>query len=467
MFDDLPALAYREDFRFRGVLRGKHVEFPIEAIIVSRWKYRHPSEITFSFEYSKADQGRVRSLFLSAEAVEFVGIWEYHGKGVLLQPPSSRLLLTSATSESAGRMSGRVEEMVTNDADLPATPGWQRIVAWITPMPIAFTQNSKWDAGPPFEVPTRFGEFKLVRGHEPERALVEGVRAEVSVPRVFMYLDLPADQRTPKVGDLMRGMAEEIRGLELVLSFLSRRHVSCYRVTVYSAEPKDEGPISEANRYVQSFATPGPPEELVEARAMKPDAIAGVLRHLGQSPYKEPIRHTLNFLLSYWSSDYAENQISAAFTAFETIVNGIGEVRGDSKTLDDPTFEELQERLQASIKEFAKEKGLDSSTRKRLYEKLGELQRPAISPRAAALVEEHEVSWRDLWRVADVGSLDLQRELAQAYGRRSVLVHAGRVEDYGALLSDAARVHALAERLLFRLLGAQPEWLGPFAYRYV
>jgi hypothetical protein len=38
MFDDLPALAYREDFRFRGVLRGKHVEFPIEAIIVSRWK---------------------------------------------------------------------------------------------------------------------------------------------------------------------------------------------------------------------------------------------------------------------------------------------------------------------------------------------------------------------------------------------------------------------------------------------
>jgi hypothetical protein len=364
-------------------------------------------------------------------------------------------------------MSGRVEEMVTNDADLPATPGWQRIVASITPMPIAFTQNSKWDAGPPFEVPTRFGGFKLVLGHESERALVEGVRAEVSVPSVYMYSDLGVDQRTAKVRDLMRGMAEEIRDLELVLSFLSRRHVSCYRVAVYSAESRSKGPFSEANRYVQSFSSPEPPAELVEARAMKPDAIAAVLHHFPQSPYKEPIRHTLNFLLSYWDSAYAENQISAAFTAFETIVNGIAEARGDSKTLADPTFEELQEHLQGSIKAFAKEKGLDSSTRARLYGKLGELQRPAISPRAAALVEEYGVPWRDLWRVADVGSLDLQRELAQAYGRRSVLVHAGRVEDYGALLSDAARVHALAERLLFRLLGAQPEWLGPFAYRYV
>jgi hypothetical protein len=198
---------------------------------------------------------------------------------------------------------------------------------------------------------------------------------------------------------------------------------------------------------------------------MATDAVERVLTRYRESEYQEPIRHTINFLIAYWNSKHAEDQISAAFTAFETIVNGIGEVRGESHILDQSDFTELRKEVQVLIKEFAKKKGLDKDTRKRLYDKIGELQRPAITPRAVALVEEYGVEWHDLFRDA-IPEPILTTELQKAYGRRSVLVHAGRVDDYGTLLANAASVHALAERLIYSLLGGQREWLHPVAYYY-
>lgn len=473
------SLTYREDLIFRGLLRQDGAEFPIESLTVTRWKYRHPSEMTFSFQYSQNDRVSFTRDLRSTETSEFVGTWEYTDRAQMVQRPPARLTL-QITWEHAGRAVGDVEELEIGLADLPGPPTEQAVVVWLTPTSLAFSDHEltlrrrdgemipyrSEPVRPPFEIPMRLGVFHLALDYEREKASADGIPAEVSIPSVAMHLRLPIGEGTTRVRDLIRDIDSEVRDLEWTLSFLSRRHVRCHRIDVFSRFEEEPG-WSEMSRFVPSYSTPKADRGLVDPRLMGSEAVGVVLSHYGESPYKEVMEHTISFLLAYWNSQFVENQVSTAFTAFETIVNGISEVRGESQILDEELFSELRARVRTTIKEFAEAKGLASTTRARLYEKIGELRRPAIVARTVALVEEHDLSWKDLWPAEIQGTaVTLPGVLRVAYARRSTLVHAGRVDDYTALLQDAASVHALAERLVFRLLGCDNKWLDHFAYYY-
>jgi hypothetical protein len=475
MTNDLPSLTYQEEFVFTGALRKKNAEFPIDGLMVVYKKYRYPSQITFTFQYPEDKRDAVM-WFIGRRSVEFEGWWVSHDNAFIVRRPPARLLLRM-TSGTAGRILGRVEEMEFGDFELEAVPETQTVTVWLTPSGIPFSENLRQvrfsngeafpygdiDVRPPFEVPTRYGSFSLVLGREGERADVGGVSAEVTIPSDAMYLTVAAEHKTKNVVELTRSLSTEVQDLELMLSFLSRRQVRCYRVSVFSIA-EQQAAISTTERYVEAYSTRQATRELVDRRKMQPDALKTVLEEFATSPYREPIQHAISFLLGYWDSYYAENEIAAAFTAMETIVNGISEVDGESKILPDEIFENLTKDVRKAIKEFAKANGLDATTRARLYEKVGELQRPAITPRTTGLMEKYGVEWRDLWPVRTGGEPKLQSELSSAYERRSGLIHRGRVDE--ELLADAASVHALAERLVFKLIGGRDEWVNYFAYWY-
>jgi hypothetical protein len=55
----------------------------------------------------------------------------------------------------------------------------------------------------------------------------------------------------------------------------------------------------------------------------------------------------------------------------------------------------------------------------------------------------------------------------QAFGVRNVLVHTGDLRDVDAAAAAGDRIHALAERLAYRLLQGEDTWLDHFAYYHV
>ena len=110
----------------------------------------------------------------------------------------------------------------------------------------------------------------------------------------------------------------------------------------------------------------------------------------------------------------------------------------------------------------AVKEGLDAGVRKRLYEKVPELQRRSLVPRVCDLVGRWNVEWRDLFPPHAA----LEEELREAYHRRSLLVHEGESGDWLALMRDSRRVHALTERMVYKILDVPDAWTEPRSYEY-
>jgi len=479
MFKDLPELAYRDTYVFRGSLvQDGGPPYPIESLNVSISKYQHPSEYAFSFQCPHEGQGRVFHTVGWREPRPFEGTLEYSGQGKLLDPPSSRLLL-SFRSSTADRVEGVVEKMEIRVETLSRAPAAQTVVAWLTQTEFALPEAQTFLHYPdgierpfgsviaraPFEIPTRLGTFRLCQSYRLERARSAGEEAEVLIPTASMSVVVRSNARTQQIGDLMDQVSTELQIPELLLSFVNRRHVHCHRIAVYSDLGEDPGLI-ESNRYSRSFSTARPHELLLAPWKIEKGGLGELCRQTADSPHRDTIERTIAQLIAFWSGEYIENRIVAGFTAFETLINGMSTERGSHYILDTETFENLSRALKKTIRAFGIEVGTPAETRAQLYEKLAELRRPSFPRQAASLLTEYSVSWCDLWDGGGGSEEHLMKKLRLAYGRRSDFIHAGRIADYAELWRDAAFVNALAERLICRLISVDLETVNPYAFYY-
>ena len=87
------------------------------------------------------------------------------------------------------------------------------------------------------------------------------------------------------------------------------------------------------------------------------------------------------------------------------------------------------------------------------------LTRKPIAKRVAALSAEFGVKTVDLW----LPSLGVETGVSQAFRYRNAIVHRGEILDATAAWIAALRVRALAERLVYAILGGDPSKLYPRA----
>ncbi len=477
---DGPTFQFTETLVFRGVLQNKYGEYPIHDLVVTRYRHRHPTEISFAFQFQRDERNNAMSYFASGRVVAFAGTLEYRDRGMLIAPPQARLLLRLIHG-SARSIEGIVEQLDISPEPLLFAPSEQAVSVWLTPTSVALRSYEvmlRYRTGElverdfdspsePFLVPTSTCSLSLSLGMHRESVTIEGENAHLEIPVVTLDGTAAEQHLSQDVSALIDSLSVELKPLECVLSLFSRRHVRAYNFAVYSYGMDTQTMFRETTRYIQGYSTPAHENPLVSAHALDPSSLAVVIGTLVHSPYRLPIEKAINFLLAYWQSRFIEDRVAAAFTAFETLVNGIAAIDGTAHTLPNETFRALSENVKDAIKVFATKEALPAQTRARLYEKVGELQRVALGASAETLLERHSVEWRDLWRLQSASDNQaLRREVGRAYGLRSALLHAGQMDALDDLLADAASIHALAERLVCRLLDVKDEWLDHLAHHH-
>lgn len=442
MLDEpLPSIEFPEVIRGHGHLTRGQQDVEVDAFSLERKKYDHTSPFVFT---AQLRDNALRRLLIR-EPLQFSGIANT-GQPVAI----GELYGVSAWTHlqtGAEELRAETEQVDLGKSTLEFEPKEQSLHAFLTDTPFALSEveyiQKRYDGTtyptfetprPPFEWTTSVGTAHLSLGFEREDVKVAGQKSSVRIPRPVVYLTVSDSARTIHPAELTGAWLEELEPLLRLLSFLGRNRVSVARTEVVTVgQQKDPYVVEVYTRWLRGQASSRPsrayPRPILSPQRMPPSSISSMLARLVSSPYKAAVLLAIGFLVStYRRGIWIEDSVASAFTALETMVHAISSEEGTDFVLTPK----------------------------------GPRRAPIIG-RAAEIFLKNGVEWADLWR----GSTDLEQELSDAYDRRSKLMHAGKVDDYPVIWSDFRRVHALTERLVYKLIGGEDAWVDSQAYVHV
>jgi hypothetical protein len=343
----------------------------------------------------------------------------------------------------------------------PFAPEEYDVVAWSTgPIVPQGEQRGPW------LIPLSLGtaQFSVLFDHE--TAMLGGHETRIQVPHPTLFLQLGAGNRFARIDDLFSAIEEELDDFARLLSFFSRQRVGWYHVGVDSLVPDSHTkPIQRSERWRAVFGSTSESRELrqlVWPGRLNAADLGDMFKNLRRSPYREALVIAIAFLIDTFGDRWLEERATSAFTALETIVAGINQVDNIEYILDEDTFNALRKQIRATVKSLDAQ-GVTRDQRRAIYAKLPELNRPPIVPAMVRVAKRFGVNTARIWRIA----ADVEQVLGKAYGRRSALTHTGRLVDPEATVVDYPRVHALAEQIIYKMLGARDQWLDYSAYYHV
>ena len=453
-------LVFPERFRCAGTITSDAISCTTDSFVISRNKYGHRTEIRFSALVGSENRTAIRAL-LSNGKCRFSAISNF---GPLVAD-------CFALSGDDNKLEGTVQWFDYASSQVPNTTTWDVAAVHFTPTDLAQPEVSNvvryWtgevkgrpDDSRVMRLTTAIGDGTFSRNVAFEDAVVGDLEVDVHIPVPTLVLQLTGVSRESPASEVLDSISTTAASIEPVISFLSRRQVRWVETQLLSK--REQGTqLFEVRRLRSVFGSQKPPQPLIWPARLGQDALARIYRNYIDSPYRESIEHAVTYLNAHWQQDFIEERFANAFTAFETAVNGVNAVDGNDRSLSDEDFRDLRGALEESIAKFAARKNLDKRWRGETYDRLSKLGRRSIVPRALELLDRYSVPWQIMWR----GDADIRNELREAYKRRSVFLHTGRIVDYEQIRADSARVHFLAEQLVYRILGAKKDWLHSFAY---
>jgi hypothetical protein len=167
----------------------------------------------------------------------------------------------------------------------------------------------------------------------------------------------------------------------------------------------------------------------------------------------------LEYLIN--ASEHAEGsqiqKFASAYLALENLLGIFLEKERRVLSLDQQTFaNELEPKIKACIKSVV----LDRETRRLLYEKLRDINRPAFSTTLDDCLKANDVLWHDLY--PDNHTLKRPDFIAI----RNELFHTGSRTSKARLVLETLRVRSVAYRLLLRYLGWKKDVEWPPDHRH-
>lgn len=475
VMDELrPEVEFREVIHGRGCFREEGADdVPVDSFTLSRWKYDHSKPIEFTARY---DSRHRPDPFNRRVPVTFSGTAD-SGRPIRIRRFRYRKVggyvhggVTTAETE--------VPEVDFGVEALPPSPSHQHLGVVLTETDVLVPEvsyltrsytgeitadDARRDA--PFTWTTALGNFKAALHYAYDAVTLHGSQATVTVRRPTLYLDVPEERRVSDVSAAFDSLAEELRYFLRLLSFLSRRHVdwaAMHLVTHWKDErggrfhDSDRWHLARPSR--RTFLDP-----LVVPYRMHESSLDDMMKKFHSVPFKESVYLSIGFLLDTFEEGPLEDAVLSVFTALETIVTGITEAEGRGVILPRPAFQELRQRLKRTAEEFLAGLGNEAPSpemQEYLLAKLGDMNRPPVVERVIDVLDTRGVRWRQPWSQGT----DAAQELRQAYRRRSILAHTGKVEDYRVAREDCLRLHTLTERLIFKLVGGDEAWVQTEAY---
>ena len=320
--------------------------------------------------------------------------------------------------------------------------------------------------GPPLYWESSRGRITIALHYTYEDARVGESRSLVQIPvsTLTIVLETPGTSVNPR--EIMESLDGEIDDPLQLISYLSRCQVRCRAIRVLShIGDKDRPDIHEmivlrAGVFRAGEASRDRP--LANPHRMAPDGLNTLVGAFKQSPYREVLRSTMIHLVTTFDSPYVELWLVGAFTALETITNGIGAIDKTDLILEEGKFEKLRRHVKDAIRGHATTEAISDPQVKSIFRKLLELNRPPIVPRVMELIERYNVEWKDLWP-----AVSLEQGLKAAFQLRNGLIHTGHVESGGRARIAAQRIHILVERLVFQILAGDQKWFDPTSFAQI
>jgi hypothetical protein len=311
-------------------------------------------------------------------------------------------------------------------------------------------------AGLPFRFSLRFG-FDNVQ--------VAGRDSLLRVPMPSLTCAVPPERCR---GDLRVFAREIIDGTEdvlRVLSLLDRHYIRWTRLEIESSSDTADRPlISSVWEKTAAIDDPdGSWGALANAYRLPTDALGHMVESFRALPEKRAVASAIVYLTAVLDAPHLETRFTSAFTALEALVQALSEQDRSDLTIRGSSAKRLATSLRAEIRRFSAGNVVGESAIEEMMEKVAEIQRRPIVPRVAEVVTRLGVVWRDIWPYA----VDLSSPLSACYGRRNRFIHRGEFPPARNAFVDSQRLHALCERMLFRLLGGDTAWLTGHEYRYL
>lgn len=464
-------ISHEEEMYFDGNIIIGDREISVTNVKIIRKKYLYLDDITFQANFSKNDRVTISDLTDTSGGTFVL-------KGLL----RNKLVVTAEAywnTLNENEISGIVTELRITSEVLVDTPKRQFIYANLSDTCLAlpevnylayhfngeikeFGDSKEKKKG--FTFSTELGLATLVRHYSFEDDDSDDTDVVIRISRVTLNIEVEGKFLSFNQGLLFDKFKKILKPIESVISFLSRRQVRWYELILTSEEAGEGSKVWESRELRKGFSTIKPDVTLVNPYCLKmSDSLDAILKSYINSPYCESIGHSINYLNARWKDNTIETKASNSFTAFETIVNGISEYHGDQEIIKGNHFKKLRSKIEKVIKEYCIENNYEREIRSDLYKKVSELKRAPVVSRAIILLEKNEIYHLDIIR----GEESLKCFLQDAYGTRSLFLHTGKIEDFSKFLYQADRIHALTERLIYKIIGGKKEWLDPFAYRYV
>jgi hypothetical protein len=448
--------------------RGKFVRegeaVPVSAFILRSDPYDFKSFWKGTF-YISEESARNRDLLMGPGigSPSFEGKTEV-GRHIELPVVYPRVL-------TQGRLEAEIFEIRYLDSRLNRVPDNQYAHAVLTPTPIAlpevflptlhWTGEIKRDRGdrkePEVSWRTSLGKARFSLHYVFEDTEVGSQRALVRIPSPTISIKIDKRRYNADPKAVLGAVDEQLVDPLSVISFLGRRQVRWVRIHTSARWTEDEiANFDEASWHRRPGV--GPQRRnwapLVNPSRMPPDALGGLIDRYKALPYREALEPAILYLNVAASAEYIEIALVNAFTGLEAVVAALASHEGYGTVLRSTSFRSMSKRLRAAIATMAADEGWDEDTTESLKKKIPELRRRPIVDQVLRTMHVLNVKPSDLWPNGEFG----EQAIAAAFGRRNRFIHNGHLGSVDQAHADALRIHVLAERLIFSVLGGDPEW---------
>jgi hypothetical protein len=307
-----------------------------------------------------------------------------------------------------------------------------------------------------------FGRGEFLQRYTFEQVRVAGQPSLVRVPEPSIRLELHEDVRDDDPYRAAQRVRESVDLLLRLISFLSRQHVRWHTMRVTTRCRPESAVFEQRFEWRRSDGSIGPKSafgRLVNPYRAPRDYLERMYAVFDGLTYRDAVSAAILYLVASTQERFLESELVNAFTALESLIDGIVAVSGRRKLLLGAKGDRFRRVMEAQIDTFCAQEGLDATTRDALVSKLPELNRPTITSKVEAIVAEVGIAWKDLWPTHESLSVGLQ----ESYKIRNTFIHTGKLPPALRAHLESVRVRALCERLLYRLLGGEDDWREPDA----
>lgn len=180
---------------------------------------------------------------------------------------------------------------------------------------------------------------------------------------------------------------------------------------------------------------------------LKKGLFSKLLKNLDLHPKNAAIIQAIEYLLSSYEEGYLFSQLTAAYTAFETLVTELGELQNIGSTMNDNEYNQLEKQIKLSIKSQFQ----DKNKRSDIYTKISELKRKTIKAKFFTLFNEKEIPLtRFMFK-----HTDWKNNMGALIDRRNELIHAGKINSDHII--DLNRLQLLLQLWILKLLNCPNE----------